>query len=62
MKWFTEKRYVDVETGEMLTEARVKREGWIKKGSSSKVDDCGGYKLKIITDEYEESRQLRIEF
>ncbi len=61
-KWFTETRHVDCETGEALSESRVKREGWLKTGSSSTVTDCGMYNLKVFTNEYEKNRQVRIEF
>ncbi len=61
-KWFTETRHVDLETGEALSKSRVDREDWIKKGQSKTIQDCGMYNLKVITYEYEKSRQLKIEF
>ncbi len=63
-RWFTETRNVDVETGESLSEARLKREKdmWILEGKSKTIQDCGVYNLKIHTNEYKRSRQVRIEF
>ncbi len=64
MKWFTETRNVDLDTGEYLSKARLEREKdlWIKKGKSKTVQDCGSYKLIVHTNEYERSKQYRIEF
>ncbi len=59
-RWFTETRYVDIETGEALSKSRVEREYWVKKGSSHTTQDCGTYLLKIHTNEYERNKQTRL--
>ncbi len=61
-KWFTETRHVDVETGEALSKSKVEREKWLKVGGSHTTQDCGTYWLKIHTNEYERSRQTKLEF
>jgi hypothetical protein len=63
-KWYTETRYVDTETGEALTKARLERErlDWIKTGSSHTVQDMGSYLLKIHTNEYARNPQQQIIF
>ncbi len=61
MKWYTETRHVDIEAGESLSKSRVERERWIKKGSSNTIQNCGAYKLKIHTNEYERNRQTTLE-
>lgn len=61
-KWYTETRRIDTETGEILTESRIKRENWIyTKKIDEQIQDCGGYTLKIINKKYEKNRQLRLE-
>lgn len=61
MKWFGEKRWVDIETGEALSKSRAERDYLIKK-SSTTIQDCGRYYLKITTYECIRNRQQRIEF
>lgn len=60
IRWFTESRHVDIETGEALTKSQVERENWTKIGSSQTIQDCGSYKLKIHTHEYRRNNQLRL--
>ncbi len=61
-RWFTESVYVDRDTGEVLSKSRVLRENWIKKDSSSRIEDKGMYNLKIVTYEYERNRQTSLKF
>lgn len=59
-RWFTETRYVDIDTGEELSKSQVKREHWIRKGGSDTIEDKGTYYLKIYTKHYERNRQQRL--
>lgn len=59
-RWFTETRYVDIDTGEELSKSQVEREHWIRKGGSDTIEDKGTYYLKIYTKHYERNRQQRL--
>lgn len=59
-RWFTEARYVDIDTGEELSKSQVEREHWIRKGGSDTIEDKGTYYLKIYTKHYERNRQQRL--
>lgn len=61
-KWFTQTTRIDHETGEILSESKIKREKWINiKKSETKTKDCGGYYLKETIIKYERNRQTRLE-
>ncbi len=61
VKWFSETRWVDLETGEALSKSRVERE-YYKVNASKTTVDCGGYILKIHTNECRRTNQTRLEF
>ena len=61
-RWFTNRTWVDLETGEVLSESRVKRDNYRVLNNTHTVEDCGAYNLKKIIYECEKDKQLRIEF